>query len=371
MTKRLFPLTLVFLWLSASAHAKHPSVLKLAEDYDFHQKEVVGIEVELTGLQPREVADILVQRLHGQLNEVEVWEEGEDTQGRHVRFKVLKYEIKNSLIGNIEVKPEDNSFDEASFMESRGITHTVEIVSSPLDEGEALRLGRALWVVKQKGGVGTHENNAVSLQVNVQIVGERRPKKVPRYLLKLLRDYYEADNYNLLMGHFDLPEIRKTYIGKPSTGLLQKINDPLYRPTIRRFYDDVMYRQTYEFITKDPLKAQTLPLPEIKTTVLNELTEKGLTESILRSFKWNDIKLTALLIYWFPNDPLSQKLIQTTWFRGYPAIEFRAPNNDFRLKATMGEILSLIKAARATEPLRLRALTTVAPSSCESQLSGL
>lgn len=335
---------------------------ELARRYNFDKNQNVGIEIEFIGLALDKTAHALADELGGVLKIKLNTVDGIDSTGKIVKFSTRKFKVNGTSVGQIIVKFEDNGFNNKTFFDHAGKSRTIEIVSPPMREHELAMFDRGIRKIESLGAIGTAGENPVSLQINVEIAGAAVPKRAPSYLIKLIRDYFSEPNYSIIQSEWNVPRVRMGYVGRPSEGLLKRLRSPNYHPRLRQFYDDVMYRQAYEMLI-DESQAWTLKIEVVRKAVLAFLNTNSF-EAALRVYKWNDIKLTSLMMYWFPNDPLSQLLDESTWFKPIPAIEFRAPNNDFNTIEIAARVLALVEAARQREPLVLDA----EPTNCESYL---
>ncbi len=342
----------LFFYVGACEIASAVTFSELAQRYTFSHDQNVGFEAEFTKLNIESTTRALVEVLGGDIRIKTNKVEGRDRKGLLVAFDTFENRIENSSLGEVVIKPEDNGFDMATYIETKGHYKTVEIVTSPIREQNIGLLHNAVLILPRLGAVGTENQFPVSLQVSVEIASARTPKRTPAYLIKLLRDYFSEPNYSIIRAEWTIPPARHGYIGRPSDGFMKKLSLDSYRPSLRQFYDDAMYRQAHEMLIGPFEKSWKGSVEAVRAEVL-EYIQKHSFEAALRVFKWNDIKLTNLLIYWFPNDPLSRLLVESTWFQPIPAIEFRAPNNDFDVLKVASRVLSLIEAARDKAPLQL------------------
>lgn len=214
-----------------------------------------------------------------------------------------------------------------------------EIVFPPVRfMDETSRIQALFQDLKSLGAVGTTSENAVSLQVNVQM-NQLTDRKSVKRIVDLLKTYYNPKNQVQALDLLQIPAIRSPYIQNPSEGFLKKLFSVGYNPTPRELYDDYMYRQSLELLGhKD---AWTM---DIKTAQRTLLAYEGESAVVPRVVKMNRIRISSLLLLAFPHDPLSQRVVESRWARPMPAIEMREFNNDFDLVSKARWTLGLIRA---------------------------
>lgn len=329
MKKLIAPLLIL-----GSIQASAQDLLKFAADQAFNPQESarVGIEVEMSGISTKNIADIVHVKVGGRIavvpNEVGVPE----------------YHLLDSQLGKVIVKPEDNGTSSLfDYEEGYKKTRITEIVTEPLHFAQVEKLQLAMDALVAAGAEGTKEGHAVSIQTNEEI-GKGRPQDhSTRIVLDHLRNFLSTENRRNIQQSLQPAEFRQTYVGPFSEGFMRKLFSPAYDPSWREFYDDFMYRQSAEVIGING--AWERPLEQIRKLVMRELNANGF-EKIMRVVKWNDIRISSLMIFNFPEEALSKYLVKTTWFRGYPAIENRVRDNDFNVVRAVRENLGISRLSR-------------------------
>lgn len=325
----------IFLFsLLASIQVAAEDLLKFAADHAFdpHEAARVGIEIEMAGLTTKNIAAITHRYVGGEITIVPN------------EFGLPEYHILRSQLGKVVVKPEDNSSStEVDIEKAYEKTRITEIVTEPLHYPQVEKLQDAMDALRAAGAEGTKEGHAVSIQTNEEI-GRGRPQDFStKIILDPLRNFLDPVNRQNIAEALDIADFRKQYIGDFSPGFMRKLTAKNYDPSWREFYNDFMYRQSAELIGIE--RPWSKPLSDVKIQVMNHLNAQGF-EKIMRVVKWNDIRISSLMIYLFPHEPLSKFLVETTWFRGYPAAENRVRNNDFDVKRAVRENLGISKLSR-------------------------
>ena len=314
----------------------------LENHFDPKKAPRVGIEVELAGLSVEKITDILSTVLGGEKDTVVVIEQDTNsTSGQMETFRVIQKKLKNTLIGNILIKPEDNSTDNSNLKSNYAQTNIVEIVTQPLFYGQVLLLQRALIALKSHGAYGTEHGFAISIQANIEMAGGRREDIKVENVLNIMRNYLKPSNRKDIADELNVPSFRKKYLGEYSEGMMSRILDSNYNPTWKEFYLDFMYRQSLERLGNP--KAWTMSAERARWTLRNILKTQSF-EVLLPVVKWNFIRASSLFMYMQPDDWLTGYLIGTGWFHAYPILEFREPNNDFNLKI-IDKIIGFVQAS--------------------------
>lgn len=318
----------------ASVQVSAEDLLKFAAEHAFDPTDAarVGIEVEMAGLNTKNIAQITQKYVGGDITVVPN------------EYGFPEYHILRSQVGKLIVKPEDNSSStEVDIEKNYEKTRITEIVTEPLHYPQVEKLQEAMDALKAAGAEGTKEGHAVSIQTNEEI-GRGRPQDFStKIILDPLRNFLDPLNRQNIGESLDIAEFRQKYIGPFSPGFMRKLQSSAYDPSWREFYNDFMYRQSAELIGVQ--RPWSRPLSEVKMQVMGHLNTHGF-EKIMQVVKWNDIRISSLMIYIFPHEPLSKYLVETTWFRGYPAVENRVRDNDFNVKRAVRENLGLSRLSR-------------------------
>ncbi len=337
--------------LSLTVHAQ--VLLQTAQEQFFDPQTAprVGIEVELANLTVQKTAEILQSVLGGKITDHIVHEHYTDPQtNEEVRYTVTEKILVASRIGDIKVKPEDNGVSNENLKESVARTPLVEIVTSPIYVDSIPALQEAIDVLRDKGALGTADGFAVAIQVNVEIGQGLRQNMRVQDLLTLLRNYLHPQNHQDIRAEIQVSPLRTKYLGDYSPEMMKRIMDTNYNPTWREFYFDFMYRQSLEILGYK--NAWTLSDLQAKKLLQQELEVKGF-EAILRVVKWNNLRVSSLFMFLFPNDWLTKYLINTTWFHKYPIVEFREPNSDFKVKDRVEQVVGFIQQGQIQGEIRL------------------
>ena len=320
----------------------------------------VGLEVELSGLSMNQIVNHLIQVHGGQaaIQETVYKFVDPETSIEH-DFKTRFSVISQSDIDAITVKPEDNQPTLHGMATSEDTNKIYEIVSSPMPEHKVARFQKSLDLLKNSGGIGTSENLAVALQVNVEMGKGELNLITTKNIINILRNFLSEPNRSIIARHLNLPDIRKKFVGMPSAGLMKRIMDPSYLPTWDEFYMDSMYRANLESIGIPD--AWTMPENQARKK-LKELIEQRGFEIILPMMKWQYVRYSSLMMHIKPNDWLSQFMKQTDWFHSHPILEFREPSNHFDAEQNVKWILSLIAASEDYGVVRLDQLPPKDPN---------
>lgn len=138
-----------------------------------------------------------------------------------------EYLITASALGNINIKPEDNAPTLAELAAQNGEPHVTEIVTSPIRFDQIPKLQTVLTDLESAGGEGTQPNEAVALQVNVEIGKGDREKIKTASVLRVLRNYLRRDHLSAIENRLQVPEIRRRYVGRPARVLGTNYESPL------------------------------------------------------------------------------------------------------------------------------------------------
>lgn len=314
-----------------------PLCLSAISFFDEEQFKRVGLEVEFTGLTIDEVLSELQNELGGKLERVD--------EGNTFYYKLKNSALSRSLEAEkIWIHFEGNETDSTTRVTDVSRIKTIEVTSSPLDWEGVKIFDRAIQRLRDAGAIGTTETNAVSIQVNIEMVTSEKPTMAIEDLLSLLRNYYSDEHFALIEKEVVLPEVRKPYVGKYSDEMMKRILNPDYKPSMRQFYDDFLYRQSAEYLGFD--QAWSAPIDRVEKFIVENLNE-GDFNRILKVFKWNDVRISSLLVQQFPDLYMSQYLVSTGWVAPNPILEFRRFNNDF----------DVLKAVKSTQGLVTRSQT--------------
>ncbi|MCB0379546.1 MAG: amidoligase family protein [Bdellovibrionales bacterium] len=322
--------------LALQALAANPLIVAEDRYFDPAFMPRVGIEIELTGLSLEELAPIIQKKIGGviQVYKKEEWDFDPATK-KPLRYYVVGKQIEKSLLGALIIKPEDNGTSNDNLKEAYQKTQVVEIVTEPLNYAQVEVLQKAMDAIKEAGALGTSRVSSVSIQINVEMGEGLRENILVNDILTILRGYLHPDPRKDIGFHFKVPKHRQKYLGLFSDGMMERLMDPLYHPSWEKFFEDFMYRQSLEILGF--AKAWSFSPKRARRLLRREVEAKGF-EVLLPVMKWNYIRVSSLMMFMFPKDWLTQYLLETDWFKDHPILEFREPNNDFRVNSKVRKI---------------------------------
>jgi hypothetical protein len=335
--------------------------LHFTDQYVFNSEQVprLGIEIEFSGLSQMTTAQVLAHSLGGEIQSIVNSDYSyEPHTGQRQTYATQELHILNSRIGKIIVKPEDNGVDDASLEEKLLASQVLEIVTEPIDYNEIQLLQKALDLLKLLGATGTSEHNPVAIQVNMEIGRGQREAISSHDIISILRTYFLPNHYLDIIEELQPAPQRQEYLGLFTPMMMQRLWDPDYRPNNYGFYLDFMYRQSLELLGQP--QAWNWSEERVRGELPKLLRQRSF-QKLLPIMKFNDIRVSAVLMFLYPDDWLSQYLKSTGWFHQYPVLEFRAANSDFQLLKRVRQFVGLTQysefsptapMARRTESLR-------------------
>jgi Putative amidoligase enzyme len=340
MKSVLFCILLVFSAINAFA----ATFLEYSETQLFvpEQAPRIGLEIELTGLTQQEMGEELQKQLGGTLQWIEKLEDNLDSQTRKIEtYTVHELHLIDSLMkAPVVIKPEDNVTANTDMAAQKAKTRIYEIVTPPIYFVQAIPLQTALDNMQAQGALGTLDGHAVAIQVNVEM-GEGDPQKISALkILAILRNYLKPEHRESIALELQAPEIRQSYLGMYTPGMMERILDTSYRPSNKQFFFDFMYRQSLELL--GVRGAWIMPEQQARKSLQQALKNRPF-DDILPVVKWNFIRTSAVLMFLYPNDWLSRYLTETTWFHKYPILEFREANSDFQLLKRIKQFLGIVQ----------------------------
>lgn len=304
----------------------------------------VGLEVELSGLNGKQIVEIIQKTLGATVEEkIKTYSYTDPTTQKVVTASWSTYKIKAPGMERIHVKPEPNTLDNSDFATAVRETKTYEIITDPYHYDQVKKFQLALDALKSAGAVGTNSDNAVSIQVNIEMIDEKNPHVRIEDILSILRNYYRPEHYRLISDEMPLPQSRESYVGAYSPGMMERLLNPGYSPSFEEFYDDFFYRQSAEYLEFDG--AWSDPIEDVSKFVQANLKQEDFSK-ILRVFKWNDIRISSLLIRQRPDEWMSKYLLESGWVAPHPIFEFRRPNNNFDVLTTVRNAVGLVDKSR-------------------------
>lgn len=326
---------------SFSLFAKDLGFALLARHFEFPHSQKIGIEQEFGGLSLLKAGRLVSRSVRGRFVADQQFHEGLNSQRQWVKFNWLHGRVIQSALGDIELKYEDNSQNDVSFYDGLGKSEAIEMVTSPFDahSSDLIDLyNQASQALIRNGALGTSDQLAVSLQLNVEVLS--KGNRAPPWLIRLLKIYYDPENFSVLHSHFEIPSHRRAYIQDPSSQFQRRILGLRKNMTKLELFEELTYKAIWENLYPSSPYSQTS-----KNKLLRLIEKKGF-EVTLPILKWTHLKLANLFIEWFPNDPLNQILVESGWFKPLPVVEFRAANNDFEARQSVNELLYLVHLAQ-------------------------
>lgn len=337
----------LYLAISPIPEARAVDILTTAE-HNFFKKDDptrVGIEVEFTNLSLDDSAKVIQRRLGGKLERATQTNittlKGYDEKGQPLYNTVDTpyYKLKDSSIGDVLLKLEINQVSETEM--SKSAENIIEIVTDPIGGEKKLNLlQRAITDLKEKGARGTDKKTAISTQVNVEIEGGDKAKIKVGDTVNLMREYFRPSHREQINARLEVPKIRQPYVGEYSPGFMKKLLDPKYNPASwQELFDDYVYRQSLEL--QGDKNAWKMPIEKARAKLL---AQKDPIVPVV--VKQNAVRISSLLAYMVPNDPMVARYVDSGWIKPYPIVEFREFNNTFDVVGPTRQSLGLVQGAK-------------------------
>jgi hypothetical protein len=303
----------------------------------------VGIEVEFKGLSALKSAEIVKEELGGTIDEIDeilkTTIKGYDSQGKAIYNQIInrEYVVRNTRLGDILLKPETNQVTDDAMVDSEEVI--VELVSEPIHEKEASQLDAVLLKLENAGATGTDLETAISTQVNVEMFNGDRKKAKVGTVVNLMRAYLRPEHKQQIDERLQVPPIRRPYVEGYSKKMMKQLLNPDYKPTWRELYDDFVYRQSLEVLGDK--KAWTDPIEIVQKRLL-----KRPDAVVPKVVKQNCLRISSLLMWMFPEDPMSRLYDETGWAKARPLVEFREWNSEFLVGRPVRQSLGLMSAVK-------------------------
>jgi hypothetical protein len=324
----------LFCGLSLLPAVSHGQFFLVSEGNSFVDDQArqkrLGIEVEFKGLTDTQISDLIKKSYP------EAQVSGDIASG--LTFK--------TRIGIIKVVIEGQAYkyenDPVKFHEQKArdlIEAPREIVFPPVTYDEILRIDHMINKLKEAGAKGTSPDLAVSLQVNLEM-RELTDQHNVKILLDMMRNYLRPEHRSQIDSLMQVPANRTAYILDFSPGFMKKLENPSYSPSPREFYDDFMYRQSFELLGH--ADAWTAEISDVRARLLAYAGEAAVVPRVM---KMNKLRVSSLLLMAFPDDALTKRVIESGWARPMPVVEFREFNNDFKLLSKVRWSLGLARAS--------------------------
>gem|GEM_PF-1258172 len=307
----------------------------------------VGLEVELTGLSQKQIVTELQQSIGGIIeSRDDAYEYIDPATKKKKTVNSQVWKIKKSKIGKVLVVVEDNGLDMNDLQTSTRESKVIEVITEPIEHKQVQLFQMGLNRLVAAGARGTNSETPVSIQVNVEIVDKKHPKLESEFLINLMRNYYRDENFSTIQKEIPLIAGRENYVGVYSPGFMDRLFEQDYKPSMRELFDDFFYRQSAEYLGN--LEAWDDDITSIQKFVKEQLPAQGF-ESILKVFKWNDLRVSSALIEQYPDDWISDYLVKTDWVKPRPLVEFRRPNNNFNALEATKSVVGIVQRSREGE----------------------
>jgi len=344
--KKIIGIISIFLLLSNSTLAV--DILTSAEKNFFSADDTsrVGVEVEFSGLSldksTKKIQSVVGGTAKFKTMKTLTTIKGYDESGKvlYNEVDIPYYEIKNSKLGNLVIKVETNQLSTTEMAKDNKAI--IELVTDPISGINKMELlQKAVSALENAGAVGTSADLAVSTQINVEIQKGVKSKIHVMDTINLLRTYFRKEHWDQIHMREKIPASRKPYVQAYSPEFMSRLMDPEYKPrNWQQFFDDFIYRQSLELLGEK--KAWTMPIKDARAKLLSY------KEPIVpRVVKQNALRISSLLAYMVPNDPMTKIMTHpdTGWIKPYPIIEFREWNNTFDVIKPYKYSLGLVSAA--------------------------
>lgn len=333
----------VALWLSIVVSSSATDLLTSAEHVFYRPDQTrVGIEIEYSGLDLKDSADAVLKHVGGTLliknvtHSTTLKEILPNGTRVYNQVTVPEYIIKNSSIGQVVLKPDFNQLDDSQINLKN---YVVEMVTEPLFAEHIPFLQKIMDELKSRGALGTSPTRTVATQMNTEIASGQIEKLDWQMVVNILRVYSRLPHRAQISKKLNVPSNRQKYLLPLSPGFLKKLLEPTYQPTGRELYDDLIYRQSLELLGET--RAWEMPIEEAHRLLLAKPNP-----IVPRVVKLNRLRLSSLLMWAFPQDPMSKIYAQSGWAVARPLIEWREWNTDFDITSPYRQALGIINAAK-------------------------
>lgn len=343
-------LPLFFFLFFLGLDARAVDILTSAEHtfFDANDTKRAGIEVEFMNISLEDSAKAVQRKLGGTLHKGSYTQlttiKGYDADGKPLynSMEVPTYELRGSAAGNILLKVESNQVSDTEMAKSKDLV--IELVTEPIGGEEKTlpvveKLQGAIDELAKAGAVGTKGKNAISTQVNVEIGGGDKSRIKVMDTVNLMRSYFRPEHRQQIEARVPVPKVRKEYVDAYSPGFLKKLLDPKYAPkNWQELFDDYIYRQSLEKM--GVRGAWTMPIAEAKKKLLS--FPNPIEPHVV---KQNALRVTSLMAYMVPDDPMTKVMIESGWIKPYPIVEFREFNNMMDVIGPTKQTFGLVTAA--------------------------
>lgn len=347
--KKLFILFLATMVTWQPQLARSSDLMTTTDKVIYEKDETrVGVEVEFWGLTPKQAADVVAAELHGKVttNKTKIITTLKEIKADGTRVynyeDAVEFVISTRELGDIILKPDSNQVDDIHNPDPS--LSVVELVSPPIVESQIDSLDRVIKALQKAGAHGTDAAHAVSTQMNVEVAGGKKEnfdQKELESIVNLMRVVIHHEKQ--MRAQMDIPDIRAPYVQSFSPGLKDRLLRKSYQITARGLYDDVIYRQSLEMLGFQD--AWTMPIEKARKTLLAQ--EHPIVPQVV---KQNFLRVSSLLMWMFPDDPMSKIYEQSGWAKARPLIEWRGFNNTFDVKSPFRQSVGLLQGVHKFGP---------------------
>lgn len=291
-----------------------------------------GVEIEFGGINSKETAELIAREFGGQIETVkreinigikEVLGNGKIVY--EVDY-IDDYKVVGSELGDVTVITEFNETE--SVLDLSKVNPVTEVITEPIRADKIPMLQKLGDVLKDNGAQGTDEGRPVGIHVTVEMNNGNVTDDMSEFLVDLFRSITNPKNRRENAYSLNVSAERQPYLNYFTEGMIKRVRDKKYKPTMQEFYDDFIYRQTLDLMKlPESGDAWTLGIDQVKRIVLAQ--DKQLVAEVV---KFQPIKFTSLLIKLRPDDPMSKLFHEIEeWIRPMPVLEFREANTDFQI----------------------------------------
>lgn len=166
-------------------------------------------------------------------------------------------------------------------------------------------------------------------------------------VLTLLRNYFNPENFSQINSDLAIPESRKWLARPCSFGFTSKLADQNYNPSWQELYNDYVVRQTLELLGDSNAWTLDINVAKEKITSITNQSQLLKLEQIISS---SGLQVTALMLWLFPEDPISIKLTESRLVTAEPAILFQGWNASFDIDSPVRQALGTVEVSLSGKP---------------------
>ena len=333
--------------LILSPFSQAADILTTAEKtlYNPADQTRAGIEVEFAGLSVRQAATLTQNilggpmELHQERIKTTLKEITASGQRIYNETDLIEYVVSTPSLGKIVLKPDTNQVNDTDeVLDSKAFV--VELVTEPLKGADkVVLLQKVMEALKKAGAIGTKDDLAVSIQMNTEVAEGDINKLNWEHVLNIIRSVYHPSHAQQMADNMNVPKIRRQYLKPLSRGLQKMILDPNYKASGRQLFDDIIYRQSLDLLGFK--NAWIMPVEEARNTLLAQ--KNPIVPGVVKQTR---LRVSSLLMWAFPDDPMTKIYTSAGWAVGRPLIEWREWNNDFDVISPYKQALGMIQGAK-------------------------